>query len=104
MGPRGVWDHIHERRVGCGDVLKGERDFTTDVDTVIAVVTSIAKRFTKVKQLRIIDRYTEIMWNWSGTQMQINLGVWIKCVYPSCHLCHGDMIKNRKTQSDKIFV
>lgn len=45
MGPGGLWDHIHERRVGCGEVLKRERerDLTTDVDTVIAVVTSIAK-------------------------------------------------------------
>lgn len=43
-GPRkGVWDHIDERRVGCGEVLKRERDLTTDVDTVISVETSIAK-------------------------------------------------------------
>lgn len=38
MGPRGEWDHIHERRVGSGEVLKRERDLITDVDTVIAVV------------------------------------------------------------------
>lgn len=37
-------------------MLKRERDLTTDVDTVIAVVT-IAKGFIKVKLL-----YTEIMW------------------------------------------
>lgn len=51
MGPGGVCDHIHERRVGCGEVLKRERDLTTDVDTVIAAVTSIAKGFTKVRLL-----------------------------------------------------
>lgn len=30
----------------CGEVLKRERDLTTDVDTVIAVESSIAKGFT----------------------------------------------------------
>lgn len=51
MGPGGEWDHIQERSVGCGEVLKRERDLTTDVDTVIAVVTSIAKGFIKVRLL-----------------------------------------------------
>lgn len=88
-----MWDHIHERRVGCGEVLKRERDLTTDVDTVIAVVASIAKGFTKIKLL-----YTEIMWR-THTHTQINLGLWIKRVL-LCHLCHGDMRQSRKTQSD----
>lgn len=34
--------------LGFGEVLNRERDLSTDVDTVIAVVTSIAKGFTKV--------------------------------------------------------
>lgn len=51
VGPREVWDHIHEREVGFGEVLKRERDLTTEVDTVIAVASSIAKGFSKVKLL-----------------------------------------------------
>lgn len=78
-----MWDHIQERRVGCGKVLKRERDLTTDVDTVIALVISIAKGFTKVKLLSIIDRYTKIMWDCSGTHTQINLSLWMQCVFPS---------------------
>lgn len=42
VGPGEEWDHIHGRRV-----LKRGRDLTTDVDTVTAVVTSIARWFTK---------------------------------------------------------
>lgn len=75
MGPRGVWDDIHEQRVGCGEVLKRERDLITDVDTVSAVVSSIAKSIYKVRALRIIGRYTEIMWDCSGTHTQINIGL-----------------------------
>lgn len=39
-----MWDHIHEWRVGCGEVLQRERDLTTNIDTVTAVVNSIARR------------------------------------------------------------
>lgn len=54
--PRCEWAHegfgITFMSEGLGvEVLKRERDVITDVDTVIAVVTSIAKGFAKAKLL-----------------------------------------------------
>lgn len=54
VGPRGVWVTFMSGGLGV-EVLKRERDVITDVDTVIAVVTSIAKGFAKAKLLWIID-------------------------------------------------
>lgn len=55
--PRCEWAHegfgitFREWSVRCGEVLRRERDVITDVDTVIALVTYIAKEFAKVKLL-----------------------------------------------------
>ena len=92
VGPRGVWDHINERRVGCGGVLKRERDLTTDVDTLIAG-----------KDSPIYSEWlTEIMWDCSGTQTHTHTSV---LAYTICvSLCRVDMTQNKNTIWFLCFV
>lgn len=44
----GFWDHFHEWRVECGEVLNREGDVITLTGTVFAVVSSVAEKIAKV--------------------------------------------------------